>query len=408
MDRSRHASVEVSLHWSSADASHRERLYLDRVSLCQDVFPAGLGERLGRAKAGDPVQAELGPGEAVPGLDPALQLRVPLPQLRRRLASGATLEPRAGRFYPRGWLSGLPGVYPQDRRPFRFLGAEGESARVDLNHPLAAYPLTFEGRVLAEAAPSEEHGGRSNEVAKDLVSGGPGCQSRCPEIDTDFFAGEPFARADEREDRVFYAEPRLVQHLDATAVGQVRALYGRLLRPGMRVLDLMSSWTSHLPESAQDLQVTGLGMNRAELEHNLRLAQRVVQDLNRDPVLPFADASFDAVVCTVSVEYLIRPFEVFAELARVLRPGAPLAFTFSDRWFPPKVVRVWTELHPFERMGLVLAYFRQTGAFEGLGTETTRGWPRPEGDKYAQVMAYADPLYAVWGYRRPAGEVGQV
>lgn len=169
----------------------------------------------------------------------------------------------------------------------------------------------------------------------------------------------------------------------------------------MRVLDLMSSWTSHLPENLEDLEVTGLGMNAAELERNPRLARWVTHDLNRDPGLPFEDGRFDATVCTVSVEYLTRPLEVFRELARVLRPGAPLVTTFSDRWFPPKVVRLWTELHPFERVGLVLEYFRQTGAFEAMQTETTRGWPRPDDDKYARMLAQADPLYAVWGFRAP-------
>lgn len=406
MDKSRHASVEVGVRWSSGQAQHRERLFVDRVDFWRDLFPGDLGERLGRAAPGEPVQAHVGPGEVVPAPDPAGRIQVSLSQLRRRLPSGKLLEPRPGRFYPRGWLSGLAGTYPQDRRPFRYLGGDGTLGRVDLNHPLAGYPLTFEGTVLSELPTTEEHGGRCSDLREDLIAGGVGCEARYPDLETDFFAGEPFAREDEREDGVFYADPRLVHHLDRTAIGQVRELYGRLLRPRMRVLDLMSSWTSHLPEDLAELEVTGLGMNAAELERNPRLARWLTHDLNRDPRLPFEGGSFDAAVCTVSVEYLTRPLEVFREIARVLRPGAPVAITFSERWFPPKVVRVWTELHPFERMGLVLEYFRQAGAFEGLQTETTRGWPRPEDDQYARVMAHADPLYAVWGVRSPAPAAG--
>lgn len=79
------------------------------------------------------------------------------------------------------------------------------------------------------------------------------------------------------------------------------------------------------------------------------------------------------VICSVSVEYLVRPLEVFAEVGRVLKPGGRFIITFSDRWFPSKVIQLWTELHPFERMALVLEYFRRSGQFSDLATESRRG-----------------------------------
>jgi SAM-dependent methyltransferase len=136
------------------------------------------------------------------------------------------------------------------------------------------------------------------------------------------------------------------------------------------------------------------------LDANAQLTARTVHDLNREPALPFAAESFDAALCSVSVEYLTRPWEVFAELARVLRPGAPLLVTFSDRWFPPKAIRIWPELHDFERMGLVSEYFRQTGRYSDLETISVRGLPRPVNDKYFPQRIYADPVYAVVGRRR--------
>ena len=140
-------------------------------------------------------------------------------------------------------------------------------------------------------------------------------------------------------------------------------------------------------------------MNADELSANPHLSSHVVHDLNGDPKLPFSDGSFDFIVCTVSVEYLSRPFQVFAEAARVLKPGGYFIVTFSDRWFPPKVIRLWTELHPFERMGLVLEYFRQSGRFSSLATESYRGWPRPPDDKYYPQLGFSDPVFAVWGRR---------
>jgi ubiquinone/menaquinone biosynthesis C-methylase UbiE len=106
------------------------------------------------------------------------------------------------------------------------------------------------------------------------------------------------------------------------------------------------------------------------------------------------------VVCSVSVEYLVSPFDVFAEMARVLKPGGHCIVAFSDRWFPPKVIRLWTELHPFERMGLVRECFRQPGQFAHMTTESWRGWPRPEDDKYYPQRQAADPVFVLSGQRR--------
>jgi SAM-dependent methyltransferase len=166
----------------------------------------------------------------------------------------------------------------------------------------------------------------------------------------------------------------------------------------MKILDLMSSWKSHLPENIRPLHVTGVGMNREEMRHNKQLAEYLVHDLNRAVELPFTSHQFDLAICTVSVEYLIDPVNVFRQVARVLKPGAPFVLTFSERWFPPKVVQIWKELHPFERMGLVLDYFKQSKTFDCLASESLRGLPRPLDDKYADSMPYSDPLYAVWGY----------
>jgi SAM-dependent methyltransferase len=167
----------------------------------------------------------------------------------------------------------------------------------------------------------------------------------------------------------------------------------------MRVLDLMSSWTSHLPE-LPFAEVTGLGMNREELEVNKRLDRFVVQDLNQVTALPYESGSLDAVICTASIEYLVRPFEVFSDISRILKPGGLVVMTFSNRWFPPKAIRIWKELHEFERMGLVSEYLIQTGSFENLHTFSMRGLPRPETDKYFENQRISDPVYAVWGRKR--------
>jgi len=164
------------------------------------------------------------------------------------------------------------------------------------------------------------------------------------------------------------------------------------------VLDLMASWQSHLPEQPADIHVAGLGLNAEELRANPRLAEHVVKDLNSRAGLPWNDGTFDAVICAASIEYLVEPHAVLREVGRVLKPGGPLVVTFSDRWFPTKAIRLWSALHPWERLGMVLAWLRDTG-FTRLGSETLRGLRRPRDDKYAGQRAYADPLFAAWGVK---------
>ena len=122
----------------------------------------------------------------------------------------------------------------------------------------------------------------------------------------------------------------------------------------------MASHDSHLP-GRLGLDLCGLGLNDAELAANPQLSERVAQDLNACPLLPWPDASFDAVICTASIEYLTHPAEVLAEARRVLKPGGLLALSFSDRWFPTKAIAVWSRLHEFERLGLVLHLLREAG-----------------------------------------------
>ena len=212
------------------------------------------------------------------------------------------------------------------------------------------------------------------------------------EIDQGYPAGF-FERADPTSDDLFYRPPRLVTHIDAAAINAVSELYAQLEIDGSsdnrwRVLDLMSSWVSHLRTAPLELVV--LGMNAAELDANSMATERVVQNLNVDPILPFADMSFDAVLCCVSIDYLVRPVEVLREAARVLRPGGQVVITFSNRCFPTKAIRGWLEADDEGRCAIVVDYLSRVGAFTdvrvGLRTPAVRGYR-------------GDPLYAVTARR---------
>ena len=194
-----------------------------------------------------------------------------------------------------------------------------------------------------------------------------------------------FAKADGREDALFYAQPRFVTHIDARAVAAVTDLYRDIFEPGGSLLDLMSSCVSHLPEEVRYAEVVGHGMNAAELAANPRLARWFVQDLNRDQLLPLPDAAFDGVAICVSIQYLQRPLEVLAEVARVLRPGAPVVVTFSNRCFPTKAVAIWTRLHADQQAELVELYLRSAG----LAAVEAREVLRSPGDPLRAVIGRA-------------------
>ncbi len=193
-----------------------------------------------------------------------------------------------------------------------------------------------------------------------------------------------FDRADPGPDTAFYGPPRLVTHIDEGAIAAVGGLYAELSVEG-EVLDLMSSWVSHF--RAPPRRLVGLGMNAAELAANPVLAEHVVHDLNVDPTLPFPDASFDDVTCCVSVDYLVRPVEVFGEVARVLRPGGRFVVTFSNRCFPTKAIRGWLATDDRGHLQIVAAYFAAADRFRDLRGERR---PTPPG---------GDPLCAVWAHR---------
>ncbi len=170
-----------------------------------------------------------------------------------------------------------------------------------------------------------------------------------------------FDKEDRGDDLAFYAPPRLVTHIDDAAVAALSSYYARLIPAGAVVLDLMSSWVSHLPATLRTAEVIGHGMNAVELRANPRLDRWFVADLNRTPALPLADAAIDAALCCVGVQYLQRPLEVFAEVRRTLRPGGIFAVSFSNRCFPTKAVRIWRTLDMAGQAELVRLYLARSG-----------------------------------------------
>jgi SAM-dependent methyltransferase len=194
-----------------------------------------------------------------------------------------------------------------------------------------------------------------------------------------------FARIDETDDRLFYAEPRIVTHIDDNAIVAIKEFFDQTLPRNAAILDLMSSAFSHLPEGLPAQRVVGLGLNAVELQVNPALDEYVIHDLNANPTLPFDSGEFAAAIMTVSMQYLTKPVEVFREVHRILQPNGPFIVVFSNRLFPTKAVYIWRVTSDTEHAELVQHYFRLAGGY----AEITFLNRTPQTDEYT------DPVYIV-------------
>jgi SAM-dependent methyltransferase len=210
---------------------------------------------------------------------------------------------------------------------------------------------------------------------------------------------EQRAKIDPTDDSLFYDYPRFVTHVDAGFIGQLTDLYRQRLQPQTRILDLMSSWVSHLPPELEFAHVEGHGLNAEELAKNSRLHHYFVQNLNQDPKLPLPDQSFDAVLITVSVQYVQYPEALFTEIHRILKPGGLAIISFSNRMFWQKAIQVWRDGSEPERVELVKGYFQAVPGFappeviaKSRGGLSVFNWFQGGGDS-------SDPFYAVLSQR---------
>jgi SAM-dependent methyltransferase len=200
-------------------------------------------------------------------------------------------------------------------------------------------------------------------------------------------------KLDQSEDSLFYSFPRFVTHVDHQFIQQLTELYRQQLQPQSKILDLMSSWVSHLPPEIEFAHVEGHGMNEAELAKNSHLNDYFIQDLNLNPQLPLEDQDFDAVLCAVSIQYLQYPEAVFSEIARILKPNGVAIFSFSNRMFYQKAITAWRDATDRQRIFLLKSYFQLVPEF---GTPEVI-MKQSELPAFLQMlgMGGSDPFYAV-------------
>lgn len=211
-------------------------------------------------------------------------------------------------------------------------------------------------------------------------------------------------KLDETDDSLFYSFPRFVTHVDEGFIDQLTTLYRNRLKPQSRVLDLMSSWVSHLPNDIAFAHIEGHGMNAEELAKNSQLDHYFIQDLNQNPKLPLSDQDFDAVLICVSVQYLQYPEAIFSEIHRILKPGGISIVSFSNRMFYQKAISAWREATETSRVELVKGYFNsvQVNNLPGFNSPKIIS-TQSKIPLFMQMlgMGGSDPFYAVIASRNP-------
>jgi SAM-dependent methyltransferase len=393
-------SYRLSIRYESKYGQHNDDLYIQHENMPAviETLPAAISNDLNssgdeNAKTYDYIRGKLFNND-----DRVQTIAIDEADFIRHPGHNIDIEPRFGRFYPATLFNTEKLAKINRMIPVRVIDLRYRELLVNTSHPLSDYNTTL---TIERYQPEQAQQARAAPLIDarripDFLTG-PGMQLRYDDRATDFFSDDPFERADDNSDSDFYFQARHIDHLDENALKQLKSVYNKLIPADSEILDLMSSINSHIDNSHDRKRIVGLGMNEEELSANPCLDEIIVHDINQESGLPFDDASFDIVVCSLSIEYITQPSSLFDEVARLLRPGGRFIISFSNRWFPTKAVKVWNNLHDFERIGLVMEYFIASAHFGDINTYSLRGVPRPSNDRHN--IPLSDPLYVVWADR---------
>jgi len=385
-------SVDFKLEWKSQCAKHTDVFHVSNIDLINDNFPAGFAEKIAALKVGESFNQTFQAKELL-GEDFSSKNVISFDTEHfNQNFKNQNSPPMLYRFYPSAiaW-QGLDS-YETDTKPFRLISINESNMVGDRNHPLAKYYLTLTATKTEESDnPIKERAALN--ITKIITMKGPGMQVPFEYGDSIFLDNYPFSTDDERSNTA----RKFDKKIDDSTTTEIAKLHTQLLLKHSKVLDLVSDSETYLEANYETGLLTGLGYNENKLAANPLLDTYHVQNLNEDTGLPFETDSFDDAICSLSIETLIDPLAIMRELSRVIKPGGKFIVTFTNRYDTEKTIRLWPQLHLFERMQLVLEYFRQASGFDNLETYSKRGLPLSKNDKLSEQKTISDPIFAVWG-----------
>lgn len=382
------SNIDFKLEWKSSTAKHTDIYHALNVDLTNDKLPSTFGKQISGLDIGESCSEKFQSKDLLGEGHSSNKVISFKPRLFDTQFKNQHSPALLYRYYPSAiaW-EGLK-TTASDYSPFRLISIKDDKIVADCNHPLSKYYLNLSATKVDESEQSISNRPK-RDIAKLVTSRGPGMQAPFEFGDPVFFNQYPFNQTD--------ITNLQIPHIDAKAEEEIANLYSGLLPKHSKVLDLMSTSNSHLPMDYQAGLLTGLGANEQELSKNSRLDTYQVQNLNNDTLLPFESNSFDDAICTLSIEYISKPLAVMKEITRVVNSGGKFIITFSNNAFSDQTITLWNQLHPFERMQLLLEYFKFSESFTDLNTYSKRGLPRPRDDKDFDKKRISDPIFAVWG-----------
>lgn len=345
-------AIEFTISWENNGLAHEEWFLGRKFNPVNDVFPRDMREALEGKQAGESVTMTYEPRMCIPRHRDSLVETFDLDRLRPKTVDGHPIIPLEGRFYPQGHINGLLDVYPDTLTPFRLIELDDDTFTADRNHPLATIPVTITATIQYIEEREVGNYGSLTHWREKTCDWGPGMQAMHLDEPTTFHHPAFFDRTDESDTE--FTPPAM----DDKARENLAAIQSRFIKPDMRVLDF------------------SLGTTRPE-------------------------GIYDAAVCVCSVEYMTRPVDILRFVAHFLAPGAPVLIAFTNRYAPDRVVRGWTELHEFERMGLALEYLRVAKLFENAGTISMRNdWREQSDPRFRETRGVSDPVYVAYGHKK--------
>lgn len=386
MPKTTFMDIDFQLQWKSSFAEHTDSFLISKIDIINDVFPVNVKNELTNLSIGNSfsqtIQAKdlLGEGYSsnkVITFDTSLFNT----QFKNQV-SPATLY----RFYPSAIAWQGLGTTEKDYSPFRLMAKNNEEMIADCNHPLAKYYLTLKATKLREYESKENV--PKKDIGRILTERGPGMQAPFEFGDSVFFDEYPFKTSNKNK----ITKPAI----DLMAVKLLEELNTRLLAKHSKILDVVSDDSTYLDKDYRPGLLTGIGANEELLSSNERLDTYIVQDLNKLITLPFEDNSFDDAICSLSIEYLTNPLALMNEIARVVNSKGKFIVSFTDKFIMGETISLWSQLHPFERIQLVLEYFRKSGLFSELNTFSKRGVLKSS-ESIKSSKKPCSNIYAVWG-----------
>ncbi len=345
-------ALRFTVTWTKDSIVHEEIFIGRKFNAVNDIFPTGMREALEDKRTGESVTLAYAPRRCIPRFRESRILTLPLDRLRKKTVLGRDITPSVGRFYPQGHINGLLDVYPGTLTPFRLIGLTENTFTADCNHPLATIPVIIEAKIQYMERRDTGTYGALTHWREKTCDWGPGMQTRHQDHPTDFFLPGFFDSAGQEK------APPAPPAMDATARRNIQEITARFVDQDRRVLDL-------------------------------------------SPGSPTPSGTYDAAVCLHTIEYLPDPIALLEKTDAHLAPGSPVVIAFTENFDPNRVIRGWIDLHPFERMGLILEYLRLTGLDDRAATVSLRNDWRPREDAlFLETRGVSDPVYVVCGHKR--------